>query len=99
MDINDEDSDTPFRISAADILQGAEPIQISHTGGEFYELVRDEIRKQYVYTYTILHTTDTLAACGGLSGVHNRIMFNIGMRHLQCKWMPWFGHTKDGVTR
>lgn len=42
---NDDDSYSQPATSAMEVLEGSETAQLSHAGGEFYELVRDEIRK------------------------------------------------------
>ena len=53
----DEDEQThPNTILAKDVLEGSEPVQISHAGGEFYELVRDEIRKQSKCVHNLRHS-------------------------------------------
>ena len=49
-DNNDDESYSysyPAISMEVDVVEGSETAQISHAGGEFYELVRDEIRKQH----------------------------------------------------
>jgi hypothetical protein len=71
-----------------DILDGSEPVEISHAGGEFYELVRDEIRKlsKYVHRYTILSSTADVwmptALRRKITG-QDEIAYNADMKDLQ----------------
>ena len=103
--INDDDDEQgpQITLSAVDILDGSEPVEISHAGGEFYELVRDEIRKlsKCVHRYTILSSTTDVwmptALRRKITG-QDEIAYNANMKDLQRNWTLWCMRIRNGAT-
>lgn len=91
---------TENEININDVLDGTAQIDLSHAGGEFQDIIAEELHKKTSYVYSLLINYLFTFLTGFVVLIHGlvKIASICGMKDFSDKWPASWMHTLPGKT-